>query len=108
MDYNKGLSALSYLSGFFAPLIVPILILVATKDKDVRYHSKRALFSHLIPVVLGVFFAIFAFFTMFTLNDSATTDHTLFITFIVVSILYGIVAFAIAIWNLVQGIKVLQ
>ena len=61
MIQSKGLSAVSYLSYFFAPFILPIIILFITKEDFVKRHSKRAIISHLIPVVLGITLAIFFF-----------------------------------------------
>ena len=60
MIQSKGLSAVSYLSYFFAPFILPIIILFITKEDFVKRHSKRAIISHLIPVVLGITLAIFS------------------------------------------------
>ena len=64
--YNYGeskiLAAFSYLSIFFAPFIVPLIVYFVTKDSDVKRHSIRALVSHLIPFVLAFYSLLSLFF----------------------------------------------
>ncbi len=104
MENNKILSALNYFSVFFAPFIVPIIIWVAVSDEEVKQHAKRALLSHIIPVILGIFlFIYFVFFVSF-----AEGNETWIIVSIGGAILYGCIYFALIIWNIVQGVKVLR
>lgn len=108
MDQNKGLSALGYLSFYFAPFILPLIIFFVAKDDFVKHHSKRAFISQLIPIVLVIIYIILFF--VFVLTNSAVLEvnyvfeSSIFIGFIILAI----IAFAIGIWNLVQGIKVLR
>lgn len=112
MIQTKGLSALSYLSYFFAPFILPIIILFITKEEIVKHHSKRAIISHLIPIVLGIIFAIF-FFVSALSWDTGIVEN-LYIgdffagSFLIVFAIFIIITFIIAIWNLLQAIKVLR
>lgn len=108
MDQSKGLSALGYLSFYFAPFIVPIILFFVSKEDSVRYHAKRAFISHLIPIFLGIIFLIIFISSTFTLeiiNESADIFiGSVFIAFII----FTVISFIIAIWNLVQAIKVLR
>lgn len=106
MEQSKGINALSYLSAFFAPFVVPIIIYFVSKEADVRHHAKRAFISHIIPIVLGLvlFFTFLA--TAYTANQ--LVSDTVTYGFIAAFIGYGIVTFALLIWNIVQAIKVLR
>ena len=106
MDNAKGLSALSYLSIFFAPFLVPIVIFFASKDELIRHHSKRALISHIIPIVLGLILFISFLITAYS-ADQLVSDFVTY-GFIISVIGYIVVSFGILIWNLVQAIKVLR
>ncbi|MEK4627137.1 MAG: DUF4870 domain-containing protein [Solibacillus sp.] len=107
MDQSKGLSALGYLSFFFAPFIVPIVLFFVSKEDLVRHHAKRALISHIIPIILGIIFVIVFFTSAFMVSFDSTGD-SFFYVFIIAFILYSIFTFILAIWNLVQAIKVLR
>lgn len=100
MQDNRLLSALSYLSVFFAPFLVPIIIFLVSKDDEVRDHSKKALISHLIPFVSAIFaFALF-FGSIFTTNELAIGGSFLlgFVLFIVVNII-------VVLYNIFKAIK---
>ncbi|MER1986765.1 MAG: DUF4870 domain-containing protein [Solibacillus sp.] len=106
MDQSKGINALSYLSAFFAPFIVPIIIYFVAKETEVRRHAKRALISHLVPVVLGIIL-----FISFLVTANAATQlvsDTVTYGYIAAFIGYIILTFALLIWNVVQAIKVLR
>ena len=112
MDQSKGLSALSYLSYFFAPFILPIIVFFISKEEFVKRHTKRAIISHLIPVVLGIIFAILFFIS--ALSWDTNTVENIYIgdifssPFFIGFVIFLIVTFIVAIWNLVQAIKVLR
>ena len=108
MDNNKGLSALGYFSVFFAPFLVPIILLFAAKDDDVRYHAKRALISHIIPCILFVFVAIFMIFSFILTTTEPTMSNTSVIIMFLIMGGFTIITFVIFIWNIIQGIKVLR
>ena len=111
LDQSKGLSALSYLSYFFAPFLLPIIIFFITKEDFVKRHSKRAIISHIIPVVFGIIFAIFFFVSAFswdTNNEAIYIGDIFASSFFIFFAIFMIVTFIIAIWNLVQAIKVLR
>jgi len=62
MENQKILAAFSYLSIFFAPFIVPLIVYFVTKDSDVKSHSIRALVSHLIPFSFLAFYSLLSLF----------------------------------------------
>lgn len=108
MNQSKGLSALGYLSFYFAPFILPLFVFFVTKDDFVKHHNKRAFISQLIPIVLGIIY--FVLFTVFVVTDSNIYgpgnffEGWIFIGFIILVV----ISVANAIWNLVQAIKVLR
>ncbi|GGA46276.1 DUF4870 domain-containing protein [Psychrobacillus lasiicapitis] len=113
MVNNKMLSALSYFSVLFAPFIVPIIVFFVSQDKEVKYHAKKSLFSHIIPVILMIIIFISIFATTIPSSTSmvmmlekpsfwATFGPLLFI------ILYIIIYLIVLIWNIIQGIRVLR
>lgn len=58
MKNEQLLSAFSYISILFCPLIVPIVVYFAQKDDFVRFHAKRAIIGQ--SIVVSALFAIFA------------------------------------------------
>lgn len=108
MNDHRLLSALSYFSIFFAPFLLPLIIFFASSNELVKKHTKRAMLSHIIPVVAGIIvFIIFIFMATAGTLDNASGDSIFFI-WIIIMILYAIVSLVITIWNVVQGIRVLQ
>ncbi|EJR43853.1 hypothetical protein IIM_05351, partial [Bacillus cereus VD107] len=97
------LSSLNYFSIFFAPFLFPIITYFVAEE-EVKYHAKKALWTHLIPlitVIIGLVISGIIGFSSLSANAieiavSATTVIT-----IIISIYYYI-------WNVVKGIKVLK
>lgn len=116
MDHNKGLSALGYLSFYFAPFILPLIIFFVAKDDLVKHHNKRAFISQLIPIVLGIIYIILFFVFAFTttantsfqgnylLEGNYIFESWIFIGFFILAL----ITLIIGIWNLIQAIKVLR
>ena len=110
MENQKILPAFSYLSIFFAPFIVPLIVYFVSKDSDVKRHSIRALISHLIPFIFGIiFFIVFVFSTM-SLNtfEPSTNGNTFIIIWFVSFGIYLLVSLGIVIWNIVQAVRVIR
>lgn len=63
---KKIISALSYFSLFFAPVITPAIIWCTTKDKEIRHHVKWALLTQ-ATFVAGIVVMIFYFTIMYHL-----------------------------------------
>lgn len=108
MDQSKGLSALGYLSFFFAPFIVPLILFFVTKEDFIKYHSKRAFISQLIPVVLAIIYIILFFSYAFTWDSTMNADFFFGSAVFIGLIVLALLSFFVAIWNVVQAIKVLR
>lgn len=93
-DYRL-ISSLSYFSIFFAAFIFPLAVYFIVQDEEVKYHAKRALFSHLIPLL-----------TILILLASIFTFSYSPVNMVIFVIVVAIINFAILIWNIVQGIKI--
>lgn len=115
MKNNKLLAALCYFSVFFAPLLLPVIIYFITDDREIKFHAKRSLVSHLIPtVILIAGFVIFSF-SMFSLTSrlSGMPSENFGFGFwqlapILFTLIYGLLFIIIVIWNIIQGVKVLK
>ena len=106
MNNSKALSALNYFSVFFAPFIVPIIIYFISPDPEVKRHSIRALLSHVIPFILGIILVITLFIVgVFSMQANG---EQIFVTWVLLTLGYGLLYLVIVIWNVVQGIKVLR
>lgn len=108
MDNNaKALSGLSYLSIFFFPFLLPIIVYFASKDVETRRHAKRALISHTLTILLSVILVVSIFYTfvrMPIITLSLPSFILLFIVFIFIVTTYA----AIFIWNIVQAVKIVR
>ncbi|KGR76698.1 DUF4870 domain-containing protein [Ureibacillus sinduriensis] len=104
MENNKIISALCYASLLFAPFLMPLIVYFVMKDKEVRYHAKRALLSHSIPTFLSFLLAIFGFIGMFSV-DYHNMGGFVTLMFVMMAI-YFLVTLGIIIWNLVQAYRV--
>jgi uncharacterized membrane protein len=104
VDTDKVLAALSYFSVLFAGIIFPIIVYFVTTNSNVKSHAKKALFSHLIPLipipVVGLIFIIGI------LSDVGQMMYSAFL-FIGVG-LSIILSVVVLIWNIIKGVKVLQ
>jgi hypothetical protein len=114
VDNNRALSALCYFSILFAPFLLPIIIYFISVDRVVKYHAKRSLMSHLIPVgLLLIAFMVFAISMLsVTANsfDGSSPGFGILATGVpfLFMIVYGIISLIVLIWNIIQGVKVLQ
>ena len=114
VDNNRALSSLCYFSILFAPFLLPIIIYFVSVDQEVKYHAKRSLLSHLIPV--GLLIIAFIVFAIGMLSASTVTFDGSNSGFGILAtglpflfmIVYGIVSLIVLIWNIIQGVKVLQ
>jgi hypothetical protein len=97
MNNQKATVLLCYLSIFFLPLILPLIVFISSKEK-IRYHAKRALISHIMPVLPLLPLAYDRLFNIF-MNPSPI---------ILFFVLYLLISAITIIWNVFQGIKVLR
>ncbi|ENQ3108128.1 protein of unknown function [Bacillus sp. 491mf] len=104
MNGNKILSALSYFSVLFAPILFPVIVWIVG-DYETRGHAKRALWTHILPsiailiglAVLGVLGVGF--------NQP---DETLAIGSVIVACICALISLYYFIWNMVKGIQVIK
>jgi hypothetical protein len=70
MDTRKVLSGLSYFSIFFAGILFPLVVMLASGDNVTKSHAKKAFVSHLIPLIPTplLIFAIFSDINTITLK----------------------------------------
>ena len=110
MDTNKILSASTYFSILFAPFILPIIVYFLTSEKEVKYHAKRSLISHIIPTIFFVLLmlAIFANFLPLGFTGDSDSMWTSMTTALIFMGLYTVINLVLLIWNIVQGVKVLR
>lgn len=110
MENNRVISALCYFSVFFAGFILPLVVLLIVKDREVKKHASHALISHLLLYIPAFIFAIGLMITGFITSDAPATESgsaTLAIGVIGLIIALGVLSLAIIIWNVYRGIKVL-
>ncbi|MEK5216920.1 DUF4870 domain-containing protein [Psychrobacillus sp. FSL H8-0487] len=110
MDNPRILSALSYFSVLFAPFLLPIIVYFVSQDPEVKYHAKKSLISHIIPVVLLVilFISIFSSFMPFTTGYNEQPTLWMAVGPLILIGIYMLVYVIVMVWNIVQGIKVLR
>ena len=108
MDSNaKALSGLSYLSIFFLPFVLPLIVYFATNDAEAKHHSKRAFISQILTIVLSVILVLIIFFAFFNMQDKVL--NTSFVVLLFISFILIIGAFVlILIWSIVQAVKVIR
>lgn len=104
MENTKLLSALNYLSVFFAPFIVPVIIYFAVKDPEVKRHAIRALISHVLPFVFGILLLGGMLMTGFL----ATAEELVAGIWLLLLLGYGLLYVILVIWNIFQAFKVLR
>ncbi|MFY0145004.1 DUF4870 domain-containing protein [Bacillus cytotoxicus] len=103
MNGNHILASLSYFSIFFAPFLLPIIIYFVAEE-EVKYHAKKALWTHFIPyVVVFIGFVMSSVFGLSSANNGAVG-----IVVIATFVIAGIVSIYYFIWNIVKGIQVLK
>ncbi|AXF54734.1 helix-turn-helix domain-containing protein [Salicibibacter kimchii] len=101
---NRGLlSSLNYFSLFFAPFVFPIITIIAG-TAEIKKHGKRALISQLIPVPVYTFMILFFHLTTYLgIPEEGTAIFEISGTIFVILTLL-----CVAIWNVVQGVKLLR
>lgn len=110
LDNPKILSALSYFSVLFAPFLLPIIVYFISQDAEVKYHAKKSLISHIIPVVLLIILAISVLTSFIPITSGFNGQPSIWMAagpLILVGV-YMLVYVLVMIWNIVQGIKVLR
>lgn len=103
MNSNKIINGLSYISIIFAPFLFPLIVLLVSNDTDVKSHARHALKLHIVPVLLTIaIFAVTGLTGLFSQSQQATG-----VVFVIALIAIIILDVAIAVYNIVIGIKLL-
>lgn len=102
MENRKILSALCYFSILFAGFLFPLVVFFVSEDSVTKGHAKKALFSHLIPLILVPIIGISFFFDIRRMGDGVPV-----LTLVTVALMM-LVSFVVLIWNIVKGVKVLR
>ena len=102
MDTKRVVSALCYFSIMFAGILFPLVAYFALEDLEVKHHAKKALFSHLIPLIPLPLILIAVYFDI---TRGAGEFPILMFTSAMLMVL---LSFIVLIWNIVKGIKVLN
>jgi Domain of unknown function (DUF4870) len=100
METRKVLSGLCYFSIFFAGFLFPLVVMFASGDPVTKSHAKKALVSHLIPLIL-IPVLIFAIFNDISLGQDQIPIFTLITAGVMV-----LISVIVAIWNVIKGVKV--
>ncbi|AEV94495.1 DUF4870 domain-containing protein [Pediococcus claussenii] len=106
---NKLLSSVAYLSVFFLPVIMPIIILViASKPEysESRSNAIQALWLHIAPWLMGVVAAILLIAGGTGVASNGHVPAWPIILFVLVGII-GIAVIFLLCYNIYRGIKVL-
>lgn len=98
MDGNRLLSSLCYFSIFFAGFIFPIIVYFISDSNEVKAHAKRALLSHLLPLITIPIIIMLAIF-----DGTGGFGVVIF-----GAIVIGGINIAVVIWNIVKGIQALK
>jgi hypothetical protein len=103
MDTRKVLSGLCYFSIFFAGILFPLVVMLASGDDVTKSHAKKAFLSHLIPLI-PVPLLIFALFNdINAINNDAIPVFTLVSAGILI-----LISLIVTIWNVIKGVKALM
>ncbi|PWF99509.1 DUF4870 domain-containing protein [Levilactobacillus bambusae] len=100
---QRTLSGLSYISVVFAPIIFPIIILIASQTQEVKEHAKRALGLHLVPVAITLIGLAIVGWTGNVADYWSTVSTTASVIFFIV-VLTDI---GFYLYNLYAGVKVM-
>ncbi|EHS56182.1 DUF4870 domain-containing protein [Paenibacillus sp. Aloe-11] len=90
------LSSLCYFSIFFAPFLLPIIVWIAVRDEYVRGHAKKAILSHIFPIIA----AIPLFYFIVTANHAGSV-----VGFV---LLFVVVYLGVFVYNIYKGIMTLR
>lgn len=100
METNRLVSSLCYFSIFFAGFIFPIAVYFIVDNPEVKQHAKKALLSHLIPVIT---IPVIVLPLIFAGGEPTLLAFGGIMMFVII----GAINLGILIWNVVKGIKVL-
>jgi len=105
-DNSYVLSALSYLSIFFAPVILPLFVWILA-DEPTSGHGKKALGNHIMTwisfcVGRGIFI-----FSKGVFDKPFDHQLLIFVIALIIAIVFFLIALILYILNINRGIKIL-
>ncbi|AJS57875.1 DUF4870 domain-containing protein [Paenibacillus sp. IHBB 10380] len=103
MKGNKILSSLCYFSIFFTPFLFPLIVFFVAEE-DVKYHAKKALWTHLIPYAA----LIAGLVASGVIGLSTQTETAMVMGIIVAYIIFAVIGVYFFVWNILKGIKLLR
>lgn len=107
---HKVVASISYLSILFLPVILPLIVwIVASNYPFIKKHAKRAFWTQLAPILIGlIFMLLVGIFGSFSGNiwsfHYAFSGGWLFFTGVV---LFAIMCLAMFIYNVAMAVKIL-
>jgi len=105
-DNSYVLSALSYLSIFFAPVILPLFVWILA-DEPTSGHGKKALVNHVMTWI-SFFIGRLAFiFSKEVLDKPLDHQLLIFSILLIITIIFFLIALILYILNINRGIKIL-
>ncbi|MFT8411978.1 MAG: DUF4870 domain-containing protein [Schleiferilactobacillus perolens] len=106
-EHDKIIDGLSYLSILFAPILFPLIVwIISAPGSMTRYHAKRALFLHLVPILM-LFFGIIMFVPLAFFAAGPGTGLASWIGFPIMMAAI-VVDLGLVIYNIVLGIRILM
>ena len=101
---HKILSALSYLSILFLPVLFPLVVWIAAAgQRDVTTHAARAFWTQLLPTLMA--FVIFFFVAVYGLTIGPNAGMG-WLTLLSIGA-FGLASLVLWFYNIVMGIRVL-
>ncbi|WP_271000857.1 DUF4870 domain-containing protein [Listeria seeligeri] len=98
---KRTISALSYFSIFFGPVITPSIIWLSNKDKETTHHAKWALLTQTTFVIgMGIIILLYNYVPFST--NSADTVHFLSLATVFFIVVLNV---TIILFNLIRGIS---
>ena len=104
MKNERILSAFSYMSIFFCPVIVPIVVYFAQDDEYVRFHAKRAFIGQAIVTASLLLFIALFFFGAIAAPSVDTTSFLLLGSFAIIVI----ASLLVALWSIIMTVRVFR
>ncbi|MBL7564497.1 hypothetical protein [Staphylococcus saccharolyticus] len=105
-DNSYVLSALSYLSIFFAPVILPLLVCILA-DEPTSRHGKKALVNHALTWISFFIGRAAIIFSKEIFDKPLNHQLLIFIIALVIAIIFFLIALILYILNIIRGIKIL-
>ncbi|MCP1123258.1 MULTISPECIES: DUF4870 domain-containing protein [Bacillus] len=103
MKSNNILSSLCYFSIFFAPFLFPIIVFFIAEG-DVKYHAKKALWTHIIPFIILFGGLALSGAVGIGMGEAASIGVGMIVTYVI----FAVVGIYYCVWNIVKGVKVLK